>query len=65
MTAETTAPDNANGELALAIVLEDLQARVAKAEMTEDEAKSLVAAALERFPASMHPQVHALLDRRS
>jgi len=51
------------GELALAIVFEDLKTRVSKAELSEDEARALVAAALHRFPPDMHPELHALVDR--
>jgi hypothetical protein len=51
------------GELALAIVFEDLRARVSKAELSEDEARALVEAALHRFPPDMHPELHALVDR--
>lgn len=51
------------GKLALAIVIEDLRARVSKAQLSEDEARELVAAALHRFPPDMHPELHALVDR--
>lgn len=51
------------GELALAIVFEDLKARVSKAELSEQEAKTLVEAALDRFPPDMHPELHALVAR--
>ena len=52
-------------ELALAIVLEDLKVRVAKAELTEAEAQDIVGAALERFPADAHSDLHALVDDRT
>ena len=58
-----TADPGAMGELALAIVFEDLKARVSKAELSEDDARSLVEAALQHFPADMHPELHALVDR--
>jgi hypothetical protein len=51
------------GELALAIVFEDLKTRVSKAELSEDEARGLVKAALHRFPPDMHPELHVLVDR--
>lgn len=50
------------GELALAIVFEDLKTRISKAELSEDEARGLVEAALHRFPPDMHPELHALID---
>jgi len=63
----TTPTEESNGaalgELALAIVFEDLKARVSKAELTEDDARTLVEAALHRFPSDMHPELHALVDR--
>jgi hypothetical protein len=55
--------DAALGELALAIVFEDLKTRVSKAEMSEDEARAIIEAALHRFPSEMHPELHALVDR--
>jgi len=62
-----TAAGNASsadlGELALAIVFEDLKTRVSKAELSEEEARDLVKAALHRFPSEMHPELHALVDR--
>ena len=51
------------GELALAIVFEDLKTRVAKAELSEEDARGLVEAALHRFPSDRHPELHALVDR--
>lgn len=54
--------DTVAGELALAIVLEDLRVRVTKAELTEDEARDIVGAALEHFPADANPELHALVD---
>lgn len=52
----------AMGELALAIVYEDLKARVSRDELSEEDARGLIAAALHHFPADMHPQLHALVD---
>lgn len=63
-TTDTT-PDAALGELALAIVFEDLKARVSKSEMSEDEARALIEAALHRFPPTMHPELHALVDQKA
>ena len=63
MTANPTSSENvAMGELALAIVLEDLKVRVTKSELTEAEAKDIVGAALERFPADANPELHALVE---
>lgn len=56
------ASDTVAGELALAIVLEDLKVRVTKAELTEAEAREIVGAALEHFPADANPELHALVD---
>jgi len=65
MTDQNSTTANAPdlGELALAIVFEDLKARVSKAELSEGEARTIVEAALERFPADMHPELHALVAR--
>lgn len=62
-TPEVTTDPAALGELALAIVFEDLKARVSRSELSEDEARDIVEAALHRFPADMHPELHALVDR--
>lgn len=56
--------DAAAGELALAIVLEDLKVRVTKSELTEAEARDIVGAALEHFPADANPELHALVDEQ-
>ncbi len=61
-TSESPPPSDL-GELALAIVFEDLKARVSKAELSEIEAKTLVEAALHRFPPERHPELHALVAR--
>jgi hypothetical protein len=62
--AHQTAKDPAAmGELALAIVFEDLKARVSKKELSEEDARTLIEAALHHFPADMHPELHALVDR--
>jgi hypothetical protein len=63
MTETPAALDsNAMGELALALVLEDLKAREARADLDEGQAREILSAALERFPAESHPELHALLD---
>ena len=54
--------DTVAGELALAIVLEDLKVRVTKSELTEAEAKDILGAALGHFPADANPELHALVD---
>ena len=59
-TAETATPSDL-GELALAIVFEDLRAWVSKAELSEAEAKTLVEGALQRFPPERHPDLHAIV----
>ncbi len=60
---ETPAVDpSAMGELALAIVLEDLKARQARSELDDDQARGILSAALERFPADAHPALHALVE---
>ena len=65
MTETPPAADpNAMGELALAIVLEDLKARQARSELDEDQARGILSAALERFPADAHPELHALVEPR-
>lgn len=63
-TAATDAPSADLGELALAIVFEDLQMRIAKSELSEADVRILVEGALHRFPPDMHPKLHALVDRR-
>jgi hypothetical protein len=63
MTHSLSAPDpSAMGELALAIVLEDLKSRQARAELDETEVRGIVSAALERIPTDAHPALHALVN---
>ncbi len=63
MTETAAALDpNTMGELALALVLEDLKAREARADLNEGQAREILSAALERFPADAHPELHALLE---
>ena len=63
--AMPTSTDAAAGELALAIVLEDLKVRVTKSELTETEARDIVGAALEHFPADANPELHALVEEQA
>lgn len=66
MLTDTTPASSpaAVGELAMAIVLEDLRRRVQASELTEADARQMIASALERFPPEQHAELHALVDAR-
>lgn len=53
-----------SGDLALALVFEDMKARVARSELTEADARDLLGAALDHFPAEAHADLRGLVGRR-
>jgi hypothetical protein len=53
------------GQLALALVMEDFQRRVEREEASEEELSALMSAALDRFPPEFQSKLRAELAARS